>query len=195
MDMEFTDLDLNKIYTYADYLNWAWEERIELIKGKIFKMSPAPLSIHQRIAARLHYKFANFLNGKNCEVFFAPFDVRLPLKSKEDKDIITVLQPDLCVICDPTKIDVRGCLGAPDIVIEILSPGNNSKELNKKYAVYEESGVKEYWIVSPQNETLLIYTLVDSLYVPSKTMTQGGIAISNVLPGFSLDLEELFQNL
>lgn len=137
----------------------------------------------------------NFLSGHRCEVFAAPFDVRLTGKSKKDEGITTVVQPDLCVVCDPSKLDKRGCIGAPDIVVEILSPSNSRKELKDKYEVYEESGVKEYWIVSPQDHSILVYTLTDGKYVPSRLMTEGDIAKISVLEGFSLDLEELFGSI
>jgi Uma2 family endonuclease len=117
--------------------------------------------------------------------------VRFPGKLKDDKD--TVLQPDICVVCDPAKLDDKGCTGAPDIVVEILSPGNNAKEMRNKYEVYEQSGVKEYWIVSPQNETFLIYTLHDGKSQSSRPLASGDFATSPVLPGFSLDLEALFK--
>src|SRR6185503_18824286 len=131
--MQLSDLDISKTYTYADYLKWTFDERLELIKGKIFKMSPAPGSLHQRISLRLARWIGNYLDGNPCEIFTAPFDVRLPRKSKDDKDILTVVQPDICVICDVNKVDEKGCLGAPDLVVEILSPGNNKKELKNKY--------------------------------------------------------------
>jgi Uma2 family endonuclease len=186
------DFSYSGVYTYADYLKWTIEERLELIKGKIFRMSPAPASTHQRLSQYLNAALYNFLSGKTCEVFAAPFDVRLITKSKRDEDITTVVQPDLCVVCDPAKIDRRGCIGAPDIMVEILSPANNRKELKNKYEVYEESGVKEYWIVSPQDHSFLIYTLTDERFVPSRLMTEGDVVTSSILPGFSLNLEELF---
>ncbi len=191
--MELADLDLNKIYTYADYYKWKFEERVELIKGRIFKMSPAPNRLHQEIAGKLFLKLGNFLYNNRCKVYVAPFDVRLPRKSIKDKDIITVLQPDLCVICDPSKLDIRGCVGAPDIVVEVLSPSNNKKELKNKYEVYEESGVKEYWVVMPYEKTILIYTLINNKYTPSNLLTSGDVVTSSILPGFSLDLAELFS--
>ena len=193
--MKFADLDLNKVYTYADYFKWQFEERVELIKGRIFKMSPAPNSMHQRLSGDIYGQLWSFLKGKKCSAFSAPFDVRLPRKSKEDKDIITVLQPDICVICDLNKIDVKGCIGAPDIVVEILSPGNNATELKNKYEVYEESGVKEYWVVSPQNNTFIIYTLINGKYDASRLMVAGDVITSSVLDGFSLDLTELFEGI
>ena len=193
--MKLADLDVNKLYTYADYFKWQFEERVELIKGKLFKMSPAPNSLHQRLSGELHGYLWTFLRGKKCRVYSAPFDVRLPRKSKEDKEIITVLQPDICVICDPGKLDDRGCIGAPDIVVEILSPGNNSKELKNKFDVYEESGVKEYWVVSPQDNTFILYTLINGRYHSSRLMAAGDVFHSSVLEGFSLDLQELFEGL
>jgi len=193
--MQLSDLDYSKTYTYADYLQWDFEERIELIKGRIFKMSPAPGSAHQRISRKLLVALDVFLNKKPCEVFSAPFDVRLTRKSRMNEDVITVVQPDICVICDRSKIDERGCLGAPDIVVEILSPGNNKTELQNKYEVYEESGVQEYWIVSPQDKTFFRYTLnQDGVYVASKLLPSDSEVTTPVLPGFILNLEEVFAD-
>lgn len=193
--MRFADLDLTKSYTYADYFMWQFEERVELIKGKIFKMSPAPNRNHQKISGLMYLRLATFLEHKQCEVYSAPFDVRIPRKSVNDKEIVTVLQPDVCVICDLTKLDRKGCVGAPDIVVEVLSPGNNAKELKKKYEVYEEAGVKEYWVVSPQDMWLRIYTLVEGKFRESPYMLEGDVATSAVLPGFSLDLTDLFKDI
>jgi Uma2 family endonuclease len=192
--MQLAELDFSKDYTYADYLKWTFEERLELIKGKLFKMSPAPNRVHQKLSGEIFRELSNYLIGKPCEVYAAPFDVRLPRRSKDDKDILTVVQPDICVICDPSKLDDRGCIGAPDIVVEILSPGNNKKELQNKYEIYEESGVKEYWIISPQNETFLKYTLAeDGKFQTSHLMTIGDKVTTSILPGFVLELTELFE--
>ncbi|WP_299285848.1 Uma2 family endonuclease [uncultured Mucilaginibacter sp.] len=193
--MQFSDLDLNKTYTYADYLKWTFDERLELIKGKIFPMSPAPAEIHQRISHKVNLALGNNLYGKPCAVYAAPFDVRLILKSKKDKEIITVLQPDICVICDLSKIDDRGCLGAPDIVVEILSPGNNKKELKNKYEVYEEAGVKEFWIIHPQEKTFFKYVLDEAgKFMPTNLLTFGDEVTSSILPGFALNLDEVFAD-
>ena len=193
--MTLTDLDINKTYTYADYFKWKFEERVELIKGRIFRMSPAPNRMHQKLSGHIFTRLSVFLDGKKCQVYSAPFDVRLPRKSKDDKDIITVLQPDICVICDADKLDDRGCVGAPDLVVEILSPGNNSKELKYKYEVYEESGVSEYWVVSPQDQTFTVYKLVNGNFQASRTMVEGDVVKSVAIDGFSLDLSDLFKNL
>ena len=128
-------LDYGKEYTYADYLQWRFKERIEILKGKVFKMSPAPARLHQKISRELGGIFYNYFRNHKCEFYVAPFDVRLVdtrKKSKKDEDISTVFQPDICVVCDPKKLDKKGCLGAPDFIIEILSPGNSKKEMKYK---------------------------------------------------------------
>lgn len=189
------ELDESLTYSYAHYLNWLFDERLELIKGKIFKMSPAPSRVHQKVLTNLFIPIGNFLKGKPCDVYVAPFDVRFPSKSTADKDIYTVLQPDLCVICDKSKLDDRGCLGAPDLVVEILSPGNNKKELLDKYRIYEEFGVKEYWVVSQSDQYILIYTLDDKgKFQPSKIFTLSEEITSSVLPDFVLKLDDVFED-
>jgi Uma2 family endonuclease len=181
-------------YTYADYLTWEMDEMVELIKGKVFKRdTAAPRMSHQRISIHLAAEFYTFLKGKTCQVFHAPFDVRLPVKSKKNQDIDTVVQPDLCVICDPAKLDDAGCIGAPDLVIEILSPGNNKRELKNKYEVYEESRVREYWVIHPNEQTLLIYSLRDGKFQASRLFTSGDIVESVCVPGLCIDLEKLFE--
>jgi len=190
------DFNYEGTYTYADYLQWTIEERLELIKGKIFRMSPGPNRAHQTISQRVNMRLLLSLQGKHCQVYTAPFDVRFTKKSKADKDITTVLQPDLCVVCDPSRLDDRGCIGAPDIVVEILSPGNNEKELRNKYEVYEEHGVKEYWIIHPDEKTFLRYTLdASGKYQPSRLMTSGDIVTTPIIPGFSMDLAEVFDEM
>ena len=189
------ELDESLTYSYANYLNWLFDERLELIKGKIYKMSPAPSRVHQKVLTNLFIPIGNFLKNKPCDVYVAPFDVRFPNGSRADKDIYTVLQPDICVICDKSKLDDRGCLGAPDLVVEILSPGNNKKELLHKYKVYEEFGVKEYWVVSQSDQSILIYTLDDKgKFQPSKIFTLSEEVGSSVLPGFVLKLDDVFED-
>ena len=193
---EFNDIDASLTYSYANYLNWLFDDRVELIKGKIFKMSPAPSRAHQEISINLLKSFLFFLSGKHCKVYSAPFDVRFPKASKADKDVFTVLQPDICVICDKSKLDDRGCIGAPDLIVEILSPGNTKMELLHKYKVYEEFGVKEYWVVSQSDQSILIYTLNDlGKFQPSKIFTLSEKVTSSVLPGFELELDDVFGDL
>lgn len=183
------------IYSYADYLTWTMDEMVELIKGRVFKMNAAPKRIHQKVSGIVFVELFQFLKNKSCEVYEAPFDVRLPIKSKKNEDIFTVVQPDICVICDQTKLDEAGCIGAPDLIVEILSKGNNKKELKHKYEVYEESGVHEYWIIHPDEQTLLIYTLTNGKYVPSRLFTTGDIVKSQIIKGFELNLDDVFKDL
>lgn len=195
--MKVEEPDLSGTYTYANYLTWQWGEMKELIRGKIFKMSPAPGSLHQQVSGNLFGLLWNYLHGKPCLVFSAPFDVRLPnaQKGKTDQDISTVVQPDLCVVCDRSKIDERGCLGAPDWIIEILSHHTSAKDINEKFEVYEEAGVKEYWVVHPQEQTVLVYTLdkqgkYQGLLKPYiRTDKISPVA----LPGITIDLTEVFS--
>ena len=193
--MQLSDLDLNKEYTYADYCKWKFEERVELIKGMIFRMSPVPNRVHQKLTGNIYRRLGNFLENESCEVYVAPFDVRLPRKSKNDEDIITVVQPDVCVVCDPGKLDSLGCLGAPDLIVEVLSPGNSKKEVKNKFDVYEEAGVREYWIVDPEHLSVQINKLQNGVYVPMRALAAGDMATTDIIPGFSLDLTELFKGM
>ncbi|MGN8059942.1 Uma2 family endonuclease [Pedobacter sp. 22163] len=191
----FNEVDFSATYSYADYMRFEFEERLEIIKGYILKMGPAPSRIHQKISGRISNPLYNALNGKKCEVYTAPFDVRLAKKTQDDKEVFTVVQPDIVVVCDQTKLDRRGCIGAPDIVVEILSPGNNKKELINKYEVYEEAGIKEYWIVSPSEKTFFRYILDDKgKFQPTKLLTEGEVVTTTIIPGFKLMLDEVFQD-
>ena len=193
--MKVEEPDLAGTYSYGDYVTWTWDEMVELIKGKIYRMSPAPNSGHQKISGNLFLKIGNFLEGNKCQLFSAPFDVRLPYsKSKKDKEINTVVQPDLCVVCDPSKIDKRGCLGAPDWIIEILSKNTSSKDLNEKFDVYEEAGVKEYWVVHPEEQTVLVYLLNEQgkFQGQRKPYARSNVISSVTLPGLTIDLSTVF---
>jgi len=192
------DLDFSKTYTYADYYSWKFEERLELIKGKIFKMSPAPGGNHQTISFNIAGELYVFLKNKSCKAYPAPFDVRLVRDEKSDKKVKTVVQPDISVICDLTKVaDGRSCLGAPDIVIEILSPGNNAKEIKTKYDLYEEFGVKEYWVVYAVEQSLMRYILnkEGKFISEGRALTVGDKIVTPILPGFELALDDVFRNL
>ncbi|MFC3414576.1 Uma2 family endonuclease [Algoriphagus hitonicola] len=183
-------------YSYADYLTWQFKEVVELIKGRRFKKAAAaPKRIHQQVSLKLSTKFYNYLEGQKCQVYDAPFDVRFPIKSREDDKIHDVVQPDICVICDPEKLDERGCIGAPDLIVEILSPGNSKTELKHKFSLYESQGVREYWVIHPENQDLLIYTLEHGKYIPSRLLTTGDLVESAVIKGFALDLEEFFSDI
>jgi Uma2 family endonuclease len=195
---DINDLDLDGTYTYADYLTWRFEQSVELIKGKIFKMSPAPSAKHQKLVMKLSAKLFNHIqNESSCEVYPAPFDVRLLNKKKSSKanvEVYTVVKPDICVICDKAKLDERGCIGAPDLVIEILSPGNSKKEMKTKYALYEESGVQEYWIVFPSEHVLQQYVLNEQgKYELKNSFTEDEVFNANIFPELQIDLADIFE--
>jgi Uma2 family endonuclease len=181
-------------YTYADYLKWKFHEQLELIRGKIFKTSPAPTPVHQRISSNLNGIFYNYLKKNKCQVFPAPFDVRLPVGNrKRDEEITTVVQPDLCIVCDESKIDNKGCIGAPDLVIEILSPGNSKKEVKLKYELYEEAGVKEYWIVYPAEESIIVFILNENQkYNGAKVYAGDDTVYCKTILGLIADLTGIF---
>jgi Uma2 family endonuclease len=181
-------------YTYADYLKWKFEDRLELFRGKIFKLS-APNTLHQKVAGTLYYLFRQFLNAKPCPVFIAPFDVRLPIQNrKKDNEVTTVVQPDVCVVCDENKIDTRGCCGAPDLIVEILSPGNSRKEVTLKFELYEEAGVREYWIVHPAEQTIIVYKLINAKFISERTYAPGDILESYAIEGLQINVTEIFEN-
>ncbi|MBE0435115.1 MAG: Uma2 family endonuclease, partial [Methylomicrobium sp.] len=159
---DLSQLDPEQTYSYADYLTWQIKETIELIKGKVMLMSPAPNVLHQRIERKLLVGIDLHLKNKRCEIFPAPFDVRLYDRNKSvlsSQEIFTVVQPDLCVICNPEILDKQGCNGAPDWIIEILSPGNSKREMQIKYQLYQECGVQEYWLVYPEQQAIHQFVL------------------------------------
>jgi Uma2 family endonuclease len=192
-------------YTYADVLAWDEDFRAEIINGLVYAMSP-PLTIHQRILSRLHLKIATHLEGKPCEVFPAPFGVRL--FPEEDHSDDTMLEPDLVVVCDPAKIDERGCNGAPDLVIEILSPSTSSMDRVRKFNLYLEAGVREYWIVDPEDHSALVHVLDAANGLGSRYHTTAygipdpedpldrryvsAIVPVTALPGLRIDLKTIF---
>ena len=188
-------LDQNAIHTYADYLKWQIEGYVELIRGKIFKMA-TPSSGHQRISVNFAYLIKGHLLKTSCEVFTAPFDVRLyRFSEKKNKEILTVVQPDICVICDKSKIDTKGCIGAPDLIIEILSPGNSKKEMKEKFSIYEETGVLEYWIVYPDEKSILRYILNEhGKFIGLQPLTEDDIINTPILEGLDIYLADIFRH-
>lgn len=189
---DINQLDMNGTYTYADYLLWKFEERVEILKGKLFRMSPAPSPRHQLISKRLIVVMDTFFKGRKCELFQAPFDVRFPKQSKGDKQIYTVVQPDLCVVCDPKKIDEKGCLGAPDLVIEILSKGNSKKEMKNKFELYEEAGVQEYWLIDPEYQNVFVYVLDNGKYRGLAPVIEGDFITSVKFPDLKINTSDIF---
>jgi Uma2 family endonuclease len=182
-------------YTYSDYLQFSYDEMVEIIKGKIFKMSPAPSSTHQRISRKIVTNIDNYLKSRKCEVFSAPFDVILPVKGKDFMQSDRVVQPDISVICDPAKIQEKGCFGAPDWIIEILSPHTTKRDIQDKYDLYEESGVKEYWIVEPRNSTVEVFVLAENRYLRIRTYVQDDVVPCQTIDGLTIDLSEVFEEL
>ena len=192
---KFSQLDLSKTYSYADYMTWQFKERVELIKGKVFKMTPAPSRGHQGISIALSALVWNHFRKSPCQVYEAPFDVRLSRSKTADSKAKTVVQPDLCVICDPSKTDDRGCAGAPDLVAEILSPGNSKREMKEKFEAYEESGVREYWIINALDRNVIIYLLnEEDKFLGQKPFVETDELVSPIFPDLKISLEEVFEN-
>lgn len=190
-------LDTNQTYSYADYLTWQFDEAVELIKGKVMLMSPAPNVKHQSISMNLSRFLSNFLRLKSCQVFAAPFDVRLYDSNKSvlaNQDIQSVVQPDLCVICDPDLLDKQGCNGAPNWIIEILSKGNSRREMKIKYDLYQESGVIEYWLVYPEEQAIYQFVLNNNKQYQLKHMyANDDIASPHLFPELLIDVNEVFE--
>lgn len=189
-------LDPNGTYSYADYRTWQFDELVELLRGKVVRRVSTPVEPHQVIVGQLLSALGNFLRRQPCQVRVGPYDVRLPQRgTTADQAIYTVVQPDICVICDPAKIERRGCLGAPDLIIEVTSPSAAARDWKDKFDLYEESGVGEYWIVSPleqgiavfvRGETTARYRLVDEY-------ASAGPVPCATLPGLGLDWSDIFM--
>ncbi len=197
--MELT-LDPNRRYTYADYLTWLDDKRRELWHGIVQLMTPAPNTAHQKVTGRLHGFIFNFLRKNNskfpCEIFTAPFDVRFPEKGETDpQKIKTVVQPDLVIVCDKSKIDEHGCLGAPDLIVEVVSPRQGWRDAKQKFKLYEEYGVPEYWIVYPYEHTVHVFLLKDGKYQLEGIYTDRDKIPMRLFGGeFELDLAEVFED-
>ena len=177
-------------YTYEDYLTWPDDERWELIKGVPYDMTPSPTRHHQEIVVELSRQAANHFCDRPCRVYVAPFDVRLKLRHEEKTE--TVVQPDLAVVCDEEKLDEKGCFGAPDWIVEVLSPSTAAKDKIVKLALYEEHGVREYWLVHPQDRTVTIYTLSDGVYSrPEIEETRGATGV-RIFPELEIDWSYAF---
>ncbi len=174
-------------FTYGDYRQWPEGERWELIAGEAYAMSPAPTRTHQMILGEIFRQIANFLEDKPCQVYIAPFDVRLPERNEADDAIETVVQPDLVVVCDASKLDEKGCRGAPDWVIEVLSPSTASKDHVRKKSLYERHGVREYWLVHPTDQLLTRYLLEGNAFGPALIEETAGFTEVAVLPGLAIE--------
>ncbi len=185
-----------KVYTYADYLKIDDDKRYEIIDGELYDMGPAPGLTHATAEMILLHEFLNFFAEKPCRVFAAPFDVRLNRKSKNDKDIIQVVQPDILIVCNPEKLDERGCLGAPDLVVEIISPSSASHDHIKKRRLYEENGVREYWLVDPTNRIITVYSLSkNGKFAASQVYDAEASITSTAFPEMKIDFKKVFPPL
>ena len=184
-------------YTYADYLTWLDDKRRELIDGFIHLMS-APVRRHANVSMTLSLLIGSFIKKKRgqCRIYHAPFDVRLPIHGSTDDDkVFDVVQPDICVICDLTKLDDKGCIGAPDLIIEVLSPSTLKKDWCYKLSLYERAGVKEYWIVDPKTKLVYVFLLQsDGKYEEETIYESGQKAPVSIFEGLEIDLDEIFED-
>jgi len=195
MITNISDLDFNGTYSYADYLQWQFEETIELIKGKITRMSPAPKRVHQEASRYLVKPLEQFFEHHECKLYFAPFDVRLHKNLIEgNKNVFTVVQPDICVVCDLSKLDDNGCVGAPDLIIEITSKSTRQRDFQLKYCVYEEAGVQEYWIAEPIEKVIYQNHLVNGKYELVAILGEGETLKSRHFPGLEVEISEVFRS-
>ncbi len=182
-------------HTYADYLGWPEEVRYELIDGAAYLMAPAPALDHQEITGEIYRQLANALLGKPCRAFVAPVDVRLPKAEESDERIDTVVQPDVMVVCDPTKLDRRGVRGAPDFVVEVVSPATAGHDHLLKRRTYERAGVREYWLVHPTDRLLTCYRWAEGHFGEPAMQELTGTTAVSVLPGVAIAWDELVQRL
>ena len=187
----------SKRYSYADYLTWTDDTRRELIDGIVYVLS-APSRFHAEISGSIWEKFRAFIKKRkgDCKVYFAPFDVRFPNNGETDnKKIYTVVQPDICVICDPSKLDAKGCIGAPDLIVEVQSMSTAKKDMREKFDLYEKFGVKEYWIVFPDKAITVFKLGKNGKYDQGTAYQFEGKVPVGIFKGLKIDLEELFQDI
>jgi Uma2 family endonuclease len=191
-ELKMLDLLVNeeRLWTYRDYREWDLKEgeRYELIYGIAYAMS-APNAAHQSILMALAAKFYNFLEGKPCKVYPAPYDVRLFYEKDESDN--TVVQPDLAVICDEKKRGPEGCRGAPDLVAEILSPSNTVIEMERKFDLYRVAGVREYWLVAPEEKIVHVHRFREG-GMDTLVYGENDTALSDILPGLEIPLKAVF---
>ncbi|MBI9106269.1 MAG: Uma2 family endonuclease [Spirochaetales bacterium] len=186
----------NNYFTYSDYKKWPDEERWEIIDGEAYKMSPAPGRTHQKMVVEIARQFGNFLEDKPCEVYSGPFDIFLPAADEDEDQTSTIVQPDISIICDELKLSEKGCTGAPDIVIEVVSPYGKTRDQVKKLYTYEKKGVGEYWIVHSIDKLMWKYARTSDApaadYGRPEIFDNSGRPKSSILPGFELDLMKVF---
>ncbi len=197
MITDLSQLDLEKQYTYQDYLKWHFTDRVELIKGWIRKMSPAPSRKHQRFSLKLSFVFQTYFQNKKCGIYTAPFDVRLFKNTNNQNEITTVVQPDISIICDASKLDDAGCIGTPDLIVEILSPYSFQRDYHEKMELYANNEVPEYWIANPDSKSVEIFFLKNAKYESKGIYVYGNepnTFNSIQFPDLSIDLETLYSD-
>lgn len=180
-------------YTYADYLTWPEGERWEIIDG-VPSMQAAPTWQHQAISVELASQFNTQLKGKPCRVFAAPFDLCIPESNERDEEISNIIaQPDIVVVCDESKLRKTGYFGVPDLIIEISSPSTARKDKLLKFNKFEKAGVKEYWIVEPENKLISVFTLQENKrYGRPEVYAQDHTIKVSILPELEIDLNSVF---
>lgn len=184
--MNSPQLTSNQHYTAADYLKWNDGQRYELLHGGVRAMSPAPSWTHQIISGNLEFEIKSYLRAKKrCQVVYAPVDVFL----SDD----TVVQPDIIVVCDPQKIEKRGCVGAPDLVVEILSPATAKLDWNDKFKLYEAAGVREYWIVNPEEQFVHVFQRVDGKFLLNGAYGAEDSLKIGIFEDVTIDLKNVFE--
>ncbi|MFZ3130941.1 MAG: Uma2 family endonuclease [Desulfosporosinus sp.] len=193
--MGISALTSNNIYTYAHVLTWPEHERWEILQGVPYAMSPAPTIRHQEVAGALYRILGNYLQGKACRVFIAPLDVLLTEEQEPDEQIQTVVQPDVFVVCDKSKLDKNRCKGAPDLIIEVLSPTTARKDRREKFLLYEKHGVKEYWLVEPDAKLITAFTLKDGQYGRPNIYSDEEEMKTSIFTDLIVNLAEVFTNI
>lgn len=185
----------NQYHCYGDYLTWPDDVRYELIDGNAYLMAPAPDLAHQEVAGEIFRQAANALHGRTCRALIAPIDVRLPKLDEVDERVDTVVQPDVLVVCDANKLDRRGVRGAPDWVVEVLSPSTAGHDQIKKLQLYERHGVLEYWLIHPIDRVLTVYRLINGEYGKPELYELRGETAVSVLPVIVIQWDELSARL
>ena len=181
-------------YTYADYRDWPEDERWELIDGEAWLMT-GPNRMHQELVLGIARQVADALEGKPCRPYVAPFDIRLPKADEADERIDTVAQPDISVVCNRSRLDDKGCRGAPDWIIEVLSPSTSSRDHIAKRRVYERHGVREYWLVHPTDKVVLVYLLENGVYGKPEAYEMNGLQPCTILPEVEIDWDRMLRDI
>jgi Uma2 family endonuclease len=184
----------NKKYTYADYLTWSEEERWEIINGVPY-LQAAPTWQYQAVLLELARQFANYLQDKSCRVFTAPFDLRIPEANEKDEETTNVVQPDIIIICDNSGLKKTGYYGVPELIIEVVSPSTGQKDKIEKFNLYEKAGVKEYWIVEPDEKVVMVFTLEEGRYGRPQMYSEEDKVKVSIFDNLVIELKPVFERI